>query len=314
MSYSWNGSTSKMLRTATVPLTGPACSFSAWIKSNNVTAAKTVVMIQGSAAANDYAKLGTGSASGAQAQHRTAANGNGTAASTPTVLTTGVWIPIAGVLINGSSRAAYAYGSNKGTDATVVGAYGTTPSELSVGLRAGGTPEAFDGLIAHLAIYNIALSDADVANLALFAPTSVQAGNLVAYYPFTTDQGAVTYPDSVGTFTLTQTNTSFNADNPVLSGGAGVAGNGAAGRVIFTYFGGDKIAIDTNAVAGTSKRNGFAANAAGALYGTTTLAGTDDYAAGVRRSAAGAIVYVNGAATRFSNGNPTDNNGALAVI
>ena len=74
------------------------------------------------------------------------------------------------------------------------------------------------------------------------------------------------------------------------------------------------IAIDTNAVAGALADNGFAQNASGALYGTTTVAGTDDYQAGSRRSAAGALVYVVGAGVAVQNGNPVDANGALATI
>lgn len=86
-----------------------------------------------------------------------------------------------------------------------------------------------------------------------------------------------------------------------IAGGAGFMNNGS-------------LAIDTNAVAGNAADNGFAQNASGAYYGTTTLAGTDDYQAGLRRSAAGALVYVVGAGTGFSNGNPIDANGALACV
>ena len=74
------------------------------------------------------------------------------------------------------------------------------------------------------------------------------------------------------------------------------------------------LAIDTNAVAGPAAVNGLSQSAAGALYGTTALAGTDDYQAGLRRSAAGALVYVVGASSQYVNGNPVDANGALATL
>lgn len=74
------------------------------------------------------------------------------------------------------------------------------------------------------------------------------------------------------------------------------------------------LALDTNAPAGGIYNNGFAVSANGALYGTTVLSGTDDYQAGARRSAAGAVVYVVGAATQVNNGNPQDAAGTLACI
>lgn len=87
----------------------------------------------------------------------------------------------------------------------------------------------------------------------------------------------------------------------VLNQGVGFMNNGS-------------LAIDTNAVAGTSINNGFASNASGALYGTTTPSASDVYEAGVRRTTAGAVVYVVGAGTGVSCGNPQDANGALACI
>jgi len=74
------------------------------------------------------------------------------------------------------------------------------------------------------------------------------------------------------------------------------------------------LAIDTNAVAGIQTTNGFAQSPAGAFYGTTAVTATDDYQAGFRRTATGAVVYTLGAATRQANGTPQDANGALAAV
>jgi hypothetical protein len=74
------------------------------------------------------------------------------------------------------------------------------------------------------------------------------------------------------------------------------------------------LAIDTNAVAGSAFKDGFAQNTSGAFYGTTTTSATDVYEGGARRSLAGAVVYIVGAATQYGNGNPQDANGALACI
>lgn len=86
-----------------------------------------------------------------------------------------------------------------------------------------------------------------------------------------------------------------------ISAGSGFMNNGS-------------LALDTNAVAGVAADNGFAQNASGAYYGTLTVAASDDYQGGVRRSSAGAIVYVVGAATQYGNGNPQGANGELACV
>lgn len=77
-----------------------------------------------------------------------------------------------------------------------------------------------------------------------------------------------------------------------------------------------QLAIDTDVVGtnGLFYDNGFALDAAGCLYGTTATAGTDQYQGGLRRSAAGALVYTLGATTQYVNGNPVDANGALACV
>lgn len=97
-----------------------------------------------------------------------------------------------------------------------------------------------------------------------------------------------------------------------ITAGAGQVPNFISQGVGFMNNG--SLALDTNAVAGNVQDNGFAMNASGALYGTLSTAGTDDYQAGARRSAAGAVVYVVGAATQYGNGNPQGANGELACI
>lgn len=97
-----------------------------------------------------------------------------------------------------------------------------------------------------------------------------------------------------------------------ITAGAGQVPNFISEGVGFMNNG--SLALDTNAVAGNNYDNGFAMNASGALYGTLSLAGTDDYQAGLRRSAAGALVYFVGVPTAFSSGNPIGINGELACV
>lgn len=107
---------------------------------------------------------------------------------------------------------------------------------------------------------------------------------------------------------------------------AGVAFT-AAGRAIATMsagptatltlngigFSGATVVIDSNAIAGTIVQEGIARSAAGAMYGTTTVAAGDVFVGGVRLSATGQLVVAQADPVRIVNGNPVDANGAWCI-
>lgn len=74
------------------------------------------------------------------------------------------------------------------------------------------------------------------------------------------------------------------------------------------------LAIDTDAAAGANYGAGFRLSAAGAIYGTTSTAGTDTVNQGLLMSITGQVIYESAAATLVVNGNPITANGRLAVI
>lgn len=102
---------------------------------------------------------------------------------------------------------------------------------------------------------------------------------------------------------------------------------GAGGRVAATVgattvatsinqgfgFIGANLAIDTDAPAGNSFNKEFRLNASGAVYGTTSQAGTDTWNEGIRLSALGQIVYESADAVVFTSGNPVTAAGNFAV-
>ena len=113
-------------------------------------------------------------------------SGTATASTTfgPSVNT---WFHACGVFASASSRAAYINGGGKGTDAT-----GTTPSGLnrtSIGKRdnAGAAEEfapAGTGYIADVAIWNVALTDAEVLSLSTgISPLKIRPASLQFYSP-----------------------------------------------------------------------------------------------------------------------------------
>jgi hypothetical protein len=85
-------------------------------------------------------------------------------------------------------------------------------------------------------------------------------------------------------------------------GGVGLMSNG-------------RLAIDTNAPAGSNYTAGIRQSAAGAIYGTTSLdsSGPDVYVGGLRLSQLGQLVYADAASVSFVNGNPITATSALAV-
>jgi hypothetical protein len=103
--------------------------------------------------------------------------------------------------------------------------------------------------------------------------------------------------------------TSAGRLNATLSAGPAVAyisqgiAFDSAGNVLF----------DSNAVSGSNQYAGFARNASGAIYGTTSVSGTDTISEGLRVSSSGQIVVVQGNPVVVENGNPLGSNGELCI-
>ena len=113
-------------------------------------------------------------------------------------------------------------GAAKGTDTTTTIA--RTLDRLLVGALISGALSAnyWDGDVAEFAIYNAALSDAEVAQLATgLAATSVRGGNLVAYYPLLGTSSPE--PDVMGGTGLTLVNGPMAAAHPQSSAAAPAA-------------------------------------------------------------------------------------------
>ena len=74
-----------------------------------------------------------------------------------------------------------------------------------------------NGKLAHAAIWNVALSDQEVASLKYLYPNQVAVANLVNYWPLTSNKSPE--PDyGSGNLPLTVTGTTFSTDNPNIAG------------------------------------------------------------------------------------------------
>lgn len=99
----------------------------------------------------------------------------------------GTWQHVCGVFTSAKSQACFLNGTNKGTNATSQTPVGLV--EFLVGARNIGSPtNFFYGKIAYVALWNVALSDEEVAVLAAGAdPALIQSANLVGCYPLYND-------------------------------------------------------------------------------------------------------------------------------
>lgn len=135
-----------------------------------------------------------------------------TAASSGASFTdTAGWHHVAGVWTSSTDRRVFLDGTGD-----TIGTGNRTPTgidEFRVGARSDSTQE-FTGLLAHVAVWNIALSDAEVAGLAAGDnPLAVQAANLIMYVPLLIDAD---YTDVAGSFDLTNVGTTHSTDNPTV--------------------------------------------------------------------------------------------------
>jgi len=135
-------------------------------------------------------------------------------ADTTTTWTTDTWHHAAYVFAANDSRAAYLDGAGKGTNAT-----SATPTGIDL-VRIGRVGSSYySGALAEVAIWDVALSDEQVATLAGgSAPSLVQAGNLVAYWPLIDDDD-----DAANGYDLTAYNTpSWAGDHPEIDYGGAI--------------------------------------------------------------------------------------------
>jgi hypothetical protein len=113
------------------------------------------------------------------------ASGNGTTAATAVTTATfaaNAWAHAAAVFTSGTSRAAYLNGGNKVSNTT--SSTPGTPDAVDVGRMMQTTKNYMNGRLAEAAVWNVALTDAEVAALAAgVSPLRVRPANLVAYWP-----------------------------------------------------------------------------------------------------------------------------------
>ena len=135
------------------------------------------------------------------------------------------WVMIAGVFTSDTLRDVYVEDAANTGQATGERIIGAVLDSIKIGGDADGGNN-FAGLIAHPAIFDVALTTANIDDLQTAAetgirPNTVDSANCIAYYPLTVDQS--THADQSGNSgpTLTVNNAVFSSDNPIVPSGGG---------------------------------------------------------------------------------------------
>ena len=163
---------------ATVPF-----SMGCWFRPDNVLQVGTLMFLGSKGVPNMYHRL----------YHRffitdfIAAQTQNIAAAGQAQSTTGAtrlaWNHALGVWASENSRVVYLNGGNSATNSTATG--GIAPNRTQIGRTGDSTPSNyFDGLIAHAAVWSVALGSQDAIMLhAGISPIHIKLDNLVAYWP-----------------------------------------------------------------------------------------------------------------------------------
>lgn len=206
---------SDFLYTLTEPVASTPFTISCWFKLTSVVDNQIIVAID-TPDTSGYRILGAVEASGGVASDPVRAyNYNGSSFGVA-VSTSGysadVWTHGCGVFTNDTSRDAFIRGGSKGSNTSnIVG----IPSELIIGRRRrnnGVGQVQTTSYLAEVAIWSVALNDANVVLLASGTdPSTVDAGNLVAYWPLVDDAA-----DDIGFNDLIESNITFDIDHPSI--------------------------------------------------------------------------------------------------
>lgn len=221
MSHRFDGA-NDWLGCETVPVVAPPFSMACWFNPDRVTHVEPLVGIYQSGGVSPNNSVHALQTLGTQAgDPLRAASYDGVAsvfaaAVTTTGFTAGSWFHACGVWAATNDRRAFINGGSKGTNVTNVAPVDMVKTALARDYQTYLPHDYFDGFLAEAAIWNAALSDAEVAVLAAgYRPTFVRPQNLAAYWPLLRHTGAL-YLDRVGSYSLTVDGGSIQPHPPVL--------------------------------------------------------------------------------------------------
>jgi hypothetical protein len=154
----------------------PPCTLSAWVRVYDVVSSQ-IVTVGTSGSANNYYALGLNASNKAQAIEKDTVNGLAISALT---VSNNVWHNLTAVFTDHTNRAIFIDGANKVAAAGLRAAAATSfIGIMGDTISGGGWPADY----AHVAIWNIALSDTEVSQLFAVGPAWTRPASLIEYWP-----------------------------------------------------------------------------------------------------------------------------------
>lgn len=183
MARVFNGS-SEYVRFGSAPVTAVPLSISARIRPGASGGGHTIFAVLNSASDNEWWRIAYNGTTDTALADSATSGGYSSAVSTATIAS-GVWGVVTGVFSSVTSRVVYVDNS-KLTDPVTTSLTVSGANRLTVGvLDRPSITEYFEGDIAEVAVWNVAITDADQASLTAGAsPLNVRPGALVFYAPF----------------------------------------------------------------------------------------------------------------------------------
>lgn len=201
---------SQYLTNANAIVSATPLTMACWFYSDDATVLQTLMSIGQSADNTNFFSLhADGSVAGDPV--RISRNGS-VVASTTTGYTVNTWHHACAVYADATTRASYIDGGSKGTDSTSWTPSGMNVTSIGRLERNSTTKRYMSGRVAWPAIWNVALTDAEVLMLARgFSPHMVRPEALVAFWPLHGNDSPE--PDLFGGFALTLSGSPTKAES-----------------------------------------------------------------------------------------------------
>lgn len=215
MAIQFTAASTEYLEVNSTPVVAAPFTMACWFNSDSIAAGQTLLFVGDKDVANEFWDLQLrGDVVGDPLRFERTTSAGTVNADTTTGYSANTWQHACAVEASATDARVFLNGTNKGTNTTSRAPAGS--DRLSIGRRGSSVPTLYmSNHIAEVAIYNIALSDAEVALLALGAsPLFVHPEALVFYLPMIALGGGGTQLDWVGGRTMTETNTPASAAHP----------------------------------------------------------------------------------------------------
>jgi len=209
MARDFNGSSDNLENTAGAPATAAPLTISAWFNADLLHAGAIASIIDSAGVGSATERFQLMARVDGVIRFQARDSGGQGDAETSTTYSAGAWNHACGIERSATDRSAYLNGGGKGTNTVSRVPLGLDAT--SIGMR--NSDNFFNGRIGHVAMWDVDLSDSEVASLAAgVSPRKIRPGNLVYYAPI---NGQSPEPDIVGGLDMTVAGTTVAEEPPI---------------------------------------------------------------------------------------------------